>query len=119
MTAMYEEFRQSLSRKSNEEMIQIDVVLFSEKEDALMKLTEFQNVSREMAIRFQQMKDELMGTRWRKMLRSLLMKAVSPVWKRSCFLKTLLCIRKKRQEKECRIYLNFLTAKCLIMISTP
>lgn len=63
MTAKCEEFRQSLLKKNNEEMIQTAVVLFGEKEDALMKLTEFQNASREMAIQFQQMKDELLGLR--------------------------------------------------------
>jgi len=63
MTAKSEAFRQDLSKKSNEEMIQIAVALFCEKEDALIKLTEFQNASSEMAIQFQQMKDELQGAR--------------------------------------------------------
>lgn len=63
MTAKSEDFRQSLSKKSNEEIIQIATVLFSEKEEALIKLTEFQNASSEMAIPFQQMKEELQGVR--------------------------------------------------------
>lgn len=63
MTAKSEDFRQSLAKKSNEEIIQIATVLFCEKEDALIKLTEFQNASSEMAIQFQQMKEELLGVR--------------------------------------------------------
>lgn len=63
MTAKSEDFRQSLAKKSNEEIIQIAIVLFCEKEDALIKLTEFQNASSEMAIQFQQMKVELLGVR--------------------------------------------------------
>lgn len=63
MTVKSEAFRQGLSTKSNAEIIQIAVVLFGEKEDALIKLTEYQNASSEMAVQFQQMKDELRGAR--------------------------------------------------------
>lgn len=63
MKVKSEAFRQDLSKKSKEEIIQIATTLFCEKEDALIKLTEFQNASSEMAIQFQQMKDELLGTR--------------------------------------------------------
>ena len=63
MTVKSEAFRQGLSKKSSEELIQIAVILFCEKEDALLKLTEFQNASSEMAVQFQQMKDELQGFR--------------------------------------------------------
>lgn len=63
MRATSEAFRQSLSKKGNEELIQIAVSLFIEKEDTFLKLTEFQNASNEMATQFQQMKDELQGVR--------------------------------------------------------
>lgn len=62
-TAKSEAFRQCLSKKSSEEILQIAVTLFDEKEDILIKLIEFQNASSEMAIQFQQMKDELQGAR--------------------------------------------------------
>lgn len=63
MTAKSEAFRQNLSKKSSEEIIQIAVILFNEREDAFIQLTEFQNASSEMAIQFQQMRDELQGAR--------------------------------------------------------
>lgn len=63
ITAKSEAFRQSLSKRSNGEIIQIAVTLFYEKEEALTKLSELQNASGEMAIQFQQMKAELQGVR--------------------------------------------------------
>jgi len=166
--AKSEDFRQSLLKKSSEEIIQIAVVLFCEKEDALIKLTEFQNASSEMAIQFQQMKDELQGARSEcnalreqnqhltgiKTIQSkelfgrgteksedILNQAMNgwgahtdpqaedawesadegrrPDGERSCFSKIPSNVRRKLLEKESKICPDFLSAKCLIMISIP
>lgn len=63
MTAKSEAFRLALSDKTREEITQTAVALFIEKEDALIKLREFRNASTEMALQYQQMKEELKGAR--------------------------------------------------------
>lgn len=63
MTARTEAFRLGLSDKTREEIMQTAIALFIEKEEALTRLMEFQNASSEMAVQYQQMKDELKGAR--------------------------------------------------------
>jgi hypothetical protein len=54
-------FLQSLHDKSKEEIITITSSFYEENEKLRIQLTYFQTHSSEMAIQFQQMKDELYG----------------------------------------------------------
>ena len=56
-------FRRGLEGKSLYEVIEAAVAVFREKEDAVRRLAEFEKASTEMAVQFQQMKDELKGTK--------------------------------------------------------
>ena len=63
MNAKAEAFRNSLSGMTREEIIQTAVEVFCEKEDFKIRFTEYQNSGTEMAIQFQQMKQELDAAR--------------------------------------------------------
>lgn len=59
MNAKAEAFRNHLAGMEREEIIQAAVEVFCEKEDIKNRFTEYQNSGTEMAIQFQQMKQEL------------------------------------------------------------
>ena len=63
MAAMIEAFRHSLEGKDGAEITEIAVSLFCAKSELEIRLREFENASSEMAIQYQQMKDELNGVR--------------------------------------------------------
>jgi transposase len=63
MNANQRAFSQSLTDKSKEEIITIALSLYEENEKQRIQLTYFQAHSSEMAIQFQQMKDELCGAK--------------------------------------------------------
>ena len=63
MEAKVEAFRTELHTKSLEELIEIAVSLFREKNGYANRLEEYGNSSHEMALQFQQMKNELEGAR--------------------------------------------------------
>lgn len=62
-TANAEMFRLTLRGKSRADIAAVAVALFSDNQELRIRLTEFQNASHEMAVQFQQMKDELKGAR--------------------------------------------------------
>ena len=63
LAAMVETFRQSLVGKTKAETDEIAVQYFCAFKETEIHLTEFQNASNEMALQYQQMKDELNGAR--------------------------------------------------------
>ena len=63
MEAKVEAFRTELHTKSLDELIEIAVSLFREKTGYANRLEEYGNSSHEMALQFQQMKNELEGAR--------------------------------------------------------
>ena len=60
-TANAEMFRLTLQGKSRADIAAVAVALFSDNQELRIRLKEFQNASHEMAVQFQQMKDELIG----------------------------------------------------------
>ena len=62
-TANAEMFRLTLQGKSRADIAAVAVALFSDNQELRIRLKEFQNASHEMAVQFQQMKDELKGAR--------------------------------------------------------